>query len=207
MKNLFEERIEYLRSEGKIVSKSKPWRHFVVDDFLPEKILSKLEQDFIQEEMYRGIYKELSAQCIYECEEMTGHFMHDYFLEFIKKNEESVLEFFKKELQDEPDEDLEIKRIRYTEVANTPKEKYVREMHVDNPDKYFQSIFYMGDCTTGGNLWMSDKSKDSTAIIRYEFTRNRWIGWKNEEGTWHAFSSPVHGKRQTVCIPFERVEE
>lgn len=147
-----------------------PWKHFIVDDFLPQSVF-----DSVQSEMYRlaadvNFRESGRKQIFFDEDSSMTHTLFQYIEKLIN---EIGLNYNVKDYRQQCELSVCKPGFNYDEI------------HTDTLDKVFTTVLYLSNTGSGTDLYFTHS--ESSYVKTVEWKPNRAMCFSRGEHTWHNF--------------------
>lgn len=202
--NFVGRRLAHLEREGQIEIVEKPWKHMVVRNFMPTHVADWMVENYLPDQKGQpsktGYEGTKGINVDFEKAGDNSHFirlMKQYFW-----NHQHRWNWFLQKRLDPNGVDFGFSIKRFAGYVTEPREtnELVRGWHVDEPEKKYHILFYLGHCKEGGEFELRNKEGDT---LVYPMEHNRLIIWRNTDVAEHQFRYPTDHDRLTISIALE----
>lgn len=176
----------------KLVGKSEPWEHYLVENFIPDDSFPSL-QNWVKSLPKTPPDKRRNSAWIIP----SGESNDDYIVN--PKMYDLLTNRFKLILGDDYDPDTMIIICEY----NTCPAGYQYPIHNDAPEKIASMVLYVSEEGDGTVLY----NRDETYHSRQEWKPNTGFFFFRKEDTWHSYHSTVENRDTINCILVEKDSE
>jgi len=154
----------------KIKKQRDPWKHFVVDDFLPQPVFNSVQSEMYSVASDLGFSAKGRKQFWFDENSSMTYTLFSYVEEIIS---EIGLKY---DLEDHNQQcELSVCRPRYDYDC----------IHTDTPEKIFTTVLYLSNKGSGTDLYFSESKESYVKTV--EWKPNRAICFSRSEHTWHNF--------------------
>jgi hypothetical protein len=107
---------------------------------------------------------------------------------------------------EQPTTDVRVHEANFADLSNYREPELIRDWHLDSSMKKYQTLYFLGNCTKGGEHEMLEEATGMKKVI--SFTHNMLLAWHNSHEpptATHRFYSG-QGQRYTLNIPIDYSE-
>lgn len=107
---------------------------------------------------------------------------------------------------EQPTTDFHVHEANFADLSDHREPVLIRNWHLDSSMKKYQTLYFLGNCTKGGEHEMLEEATGMKKVI--PFTHNMLLAWHNNHEhpkAIHRFYSGV-GQRYTLNIPIDYSE-
>ncbi len=174
---------------------NEPWPHIVIENVLPDDVADYMLKNWPEGQPYGSWVRNFGAG--------NDDPVHAKFerVNFIERTDD-ILKTSAEIFGDNDVFDCDLDGLIYRDLKSD--ESYlVRDWHIDNPEKKYHGMLYIGSGKDASFVARHDK----TGLEKvYEYKHNRFLWWRNTPETMHKFYSGT-GSRKTISISADFIGE